>query len=176
MFIPVILGTARRGRQSEKAAAFIFEEIKKRGWQTEIIDVREYRLAGTDNNKENPKVKKFAEKIKRANGLVIVSPEYNYSYPGELKMLLDMLFTEYKGKPAAIATVSAGSFGGARAGQQLKLLTAGLQMIPVGEVLAFSNIHQLFDDKGKIADISYYKKAEKFLDDLFWYVNKLCSN
>src|SRR3989344_7966247 len=113
MYIPIILGTARKGRRSEKAANFVLQEFQKQeGVETELIDVRDYRIAATDNTGDLPEAKKFSEKAARADGFIIVSPEYDHGYPGELKMMLDMLYDEYNRKPVAICGVSMGQSGG----------------------------------------------------------------
>ncbi len=53
MYIPVILGTARKGRQSEKAAQFMLQKAQEAGHDSEIIDVRDYRLPATDNTEKS---------------------------------------------------------------------------------------------------------------------------
>lgn len=58
----------------------------------------------------------------RADGLVIVSPEYNHGYPGEMKLMLDQLYKEYNRKPVGICGVSSGALGGARMVEQLRLI------------------------------------------------------
>jgi len=89
MYIPIILGTARDGRQSEKVANFVLQEFKKReGIETEILDVRDYRLPATDNSGSSETAKRLAEHVLRADGFIMVVPEYNHTYPGELKFHL----------------------------------------------------------------------------------------
>lgn len=107
--IPVILGTARKGRNSEKIANFVLEEVKKApGVSTELIDVRDYRIDATDKTKEQPVAKKYCEKIAKADGLIVVTPEYNHGYPGELKMMLDMAYDEYARKPFGVISLGGG--------------------------------------------------------------------
>jgi multimeric flavodoxin WrbA len=54
MYIPVILGTARLGRQSEKAALFMLQKAREADLESEIIDVRDYRQEATDNTEISP--------------------------------------------------------------------------------------------------------------------------
>jgi len=175
MYIPIILGTARAGRQSEKAAKFMLAEVEKFGLKTELIDARDYRLSATDNSEESNLAKKLAEKITRANALIIVSPEYNHGYPGELKMMLDMLYDQYARKPVGICGVSSGGLGGARMVEQLRLVAIELGMAPISKAVYFSSIKKLFDDTGAITDESYYKKTEKFLNELVWCAKALAA-
>lgn len=173
MYIPIILGTARQGRQSEKVAKFMLAEVKKAGLETEIIDVRDFRIEATDNTGETPQAKKLAERIDRAQGLIIVSPEYNHGYPGELKMMMDLLYREYFHKPVGFCGVSIGGFGGVRAVEQLRQVVIELRMIPIREAIYFSNVGNLFDDAGRIKDQSYSEKTKLFLDELISYAKNL---
>jgi NAD(P)H-dependent FMN reductase len=163
MYLPIILGTAREGRQSEKVARFMLAEVKNKGAESEILDVRDYRMEATDNTKKSEKAKMLAERMGKAYGLVMVSPEYNHGYPGELKMMLDLLYEEYRGKPALICGVSRGVFGGTRMVEQLRLVCIGLGMIPVSDALYFSNVEE-FDENG--TNERYKKSAEKALGEL----------
>jgi len=173
MNIPIILGTARIGRQSEKVAGFMLAETRKYGLDSEIIDVRDFRIEATDNTGQGNQAVRLAEKVSRADGLIIVSPEYNRGYPGELKMMLDMLYKQYARKPVAICGVSSGPFGGARMIQQLKLICLGLHMVTLDDAIYFSNVEDLFDASGAIMNPSYYKQAKHLLDELVWHAGAL---
>lgn len=169
MYIPIILGTAREGRQSDKVAKFMLSEVQKAKIDSEIIDTRDYRIEKTDNTGEIPEAKKLAEKIKKSSALIIVAPEYNHGYPGELKMMLDMLYKEYFNKPVGICGVSAGNLGGSRMVEQLRQVVIEFHMCPIREAVYFSDISNLFDEEEKIKDDSYTKRVKTFLDEL---VNK----
>jgi NAD(P)H-dependent FMN reductase len=173
MYIPVILGTARQGRQSEKAARFMLQEVLKAGLESEILDVRDFRTEATDNTQTIPQAQGLAEKVSKADGFVIVSPEYNRGYPGELKMMLDMLYQQYARKPVAICGVSSGGFGGSRMIQQLKLVCIALNMLPLEDAIYFSRVEELFDQEGRIKKDHYYKQAERLLGKLVWHAAAL---
>ena len=166
MYFPIILGTAREGRQSEKVARFMLEEVRKAGIEGDIIDARDYRIEATDNTKKSEKAKKLAETIGKADGIIIVSPEYNHGYPGELKIMLDLLYEEYYGKHVLICGVSRGSFGGTRVVEQLRLVCIGLGMLPVSNALYFSNVEE-FDENG--VNEHYSKSTQKAVDELKHY-------
>jgi len=173
MYIPIILGTAREGRQSEKVAKFMLQEMDKAALDSEIVDVREYRVAATDRTKASLQAEELAEKINRADALIIVSPEYNHSFPGELKMMLDLLYEEYSAKPLGICGVSASGLGGSRMVEQLRLVAIELHMVPIREALYFSAVQNLFDERGEIKDSAYYDRVKTFLNELIWYSKKL---
>jgi NAD(P)H-dependent FMN reductase len=93
--IPVILGTPRQGRLSEHVARIMIDQLCKRGdVATSLIDVRKFDLSSMDAG-EAIKDPAFSEAVLRADGLVIVAPEYNHGYPGILKHVLDTNLKEY---------------------------------------------------------------------------------
>src|SRR6266581_3249051 len=102
VFIPVVLGTARQGRLSEPAANFVFGEVSKRSdIQTELIDIRKIPLA-VDDAGEALKDSQFSAMVSRADALILVVPEYNHSFPGLLKHVLDTNLKEYIHKAVGI--------------------------------------------------------------------------
>src|SRR5271157_4099792 len=114
LFIPVILGTVRKGRMSRHAAQLMLTELAKRpNVQTELIDIAEMPLP-VDDAGEAIKDATFAEKMNRADALAVVSPEYNHGYAGLLKHVLDSCQKEYIHKAVGMVGVSAGIFGGVR--------------------------------------------------------------
>jgi NAD(P)H-dependent FMN reductase len=95
LYIPVILGTLRRGRRSEYAARVVLEQVASwPGVTSEIIDIRTVPLP-VDDEGQAIKDPGFAEQMTRADALIIVSPEYNHGYPGMLKHVLDSCLKEY---------------------------------------------------------------------------------
>src|SRR6516225_10166344 len=109
--IPVILGTTRKGRMSEYAAHFMVGQIEKRnGVETELIDICKLPMP-LDDAGEGIKDPAFSDKMAIADALVIVTPEYNHSFPGLLKHILGSCLKEYIHKACGIVGVSAGPFG-----------------------------------------------------------------
>lgn len=166
MYIPIILGTARQGRQSEKVANFVLDLAKKAGFDSEIVDVRDYRIEATDNTGEIPQAEKWEEKLIKADGLIVVSPEYNHTYPGELKMFLDMLYEQYSRKPVALCGVSEGRWGGTRGIQALRLTCLALGMHPILETVYFPEIKDLFDEAGRIKHKIFEKQVNGMIKSL----------
>jgi NAD(P)H-dependent FMN reductase len=173
LFIPIILGTARQGRESENAARLVFEQTKKRaGVETEFIDVRTLPMR-VDDAGEQMKDPKFASTIERCDGLIIVTPEYNHGYPGLLKHALDMCLKEYIHKAVGICGVSAGSFGGARVIESLLPVMRELGLVTIFEDVNFGKIGTLFDERGNLLDENYIRRVDKFLDELIWMAQVL---
>jgi len=173
LFIPLILGTAREGRQSENVARFVFEQTKKRAdVETELIDVRELPMK-LDDAGEQMKDPKFSAAIERCDGLIIVTPEYNHGYPGLLKHALDMNLKEYIHKAVGICGVSAGPFGGARVIEGLLPVMRELGLVAIFEDVNFGNVAKIFDDQGNLLDQNYVRLLEKFLNELVWMARVL---
>ncbi len=168
LFLPIILGTARQGRQSEHVANFILGEMKKRPEiETELIDVRKLKMR-LDDAGEEMKDEGYAEKMTRADGLVIVAPEYNHGYPGLLKHALDMCLEEYIHKAVGLVGVSAGPFGGSRVIEQLVQVVRELGLTVTFTDLNFSRVRDAFDEKGNLKDEKYVGRLAKFLNELVW--------
>ena len=169
LFIPVILGTVRKGRASENIAKFVFEQVKKReGVESDLIDIRELNFPADDAG-EQIKDAKFSAACERADGLVIVTPEYNHAFPGMLKHALDSNLKEYIHKAAGVCGVSAGGFGGTRGIQSLLPVLRELGLVTIFWDGNFSGAQQLFDDAGNMKDRdAHEKRMDKFLGELIW--------
>ncbi len=173
LFIPIILGTARQGRQSENVARFVFEEATKRAdVETELIDVQKLPMR-LDDAGEQMKDTAFSATIDRCDGIIIVVPEYNHGYPGLLKHALDMNLKEYIHKAVGICGVSAGTFGGARVIEALLPVMRELGLVTIFEDVNFGNVGKLFDEQGSLLDQSYVRRVGKFLNELIWMARVL---
>lgn len=173
LYIPVILGTPRKGRASESVARFVHGEVSKReGVETDLIDVRELRLSNEDAG-EAIKHADFSSKMSRADALVIVVPEYNHGYPGLLKHALDTNLKEYIHKAVGLCGVSAGGFGGTRVIENLLPVMRELGLVTIFWDGNFSGAQKLFDESGRILDDSYVRRVDKFLKELIWMARTL---
>ena len=178
-FIPLIVGSTRRDRQSIKVARFVHARLAQRpGVQTELLDLLEYNFPIMEERLHRrddppPGLKEYGAKIERADSLLIVTPEYNNGYPGVLKNALDYLLPEYERKPVGIVTVSAGNFGGITCLAQLRLVTIGMGAFPIPENLAVSRVHESFKEDGTPNDPAYERRAAGFLDELLWFTEAI---
>jgi len=171
--IPVILGTTRKGRMSAHAARFVVQQVEKRhGVVTELIDLSDLPMP-IDDAGEEIKDKAFSNKMALADALVIVTPEYNHSFPGLLKHVLDSCLKEYIHKAAGIVGVSAGPFGGVRAIQDFLPVIRELGLVNIFWDVNFGNVASAFGETGKLLDQAFVKRADKFLDELVWMAKTL---
>lgn len=171
--IPVILGTSRKGRMSAHAARWITAHIKGRGdLETRLLDIAAMTLA-IDDAGEGIKDAGISEALTAADGLVIVSPEYNHSFPGLLKHMLDAYLKEYIHKAVGVVGVSAGPFGGARGIQDLLPVLRELGLVTIFWDVNIGNVSQVFGADGTLLDASVVRRADKFLDELVWMARTL---
>ena len=171
--IPVILGTPRQGRLSEHVARFLVEEVARReGVQTEVVDVRALPLVTTDAG-EAIKDPRFSEIVMRADGLVVVAPEYNHGYPGILKHALDTNLKEYIHKPVGLCGVSAGGFGGTRVIDSLVPVMRELGLVTIFWDVNVSGVQKVFDASGQLLDPTLPRRVDKFLAELTWMARVL---
>lgn len=125
------------------------------------------------------KVKEFKRRIKAADGILIVTPEYNYSVPGVLKNAIDWASRPYgdnafEGKPVAMMSASTGILGGARAQYHLRQSFVFLNMHPVNRPEVFVTFaRQKFDDKGKLLDKQTKELIGELLGNLVAWAEKL---
>jgi NAD(P)H-dependent FMN reductase len=173
LFIPVVLGTPRQGRESEHVARFVLGEVRKRNdVQTELVDVREVPLPAADAG-EQIKDPAFSATAARADAFVLVVPEYNHGYPGMLKHLLDTNLKEYIHKAVGICGVSAGPWGGTRVIENLLPVMRELGLVTIFWDGHFGNVRKLFDENGRILDPSHERRMAKFLGELVWMATVL---
>ena len=173
LFIPIILGTVRQGRQSEHVAHFVLEEVKKRAnLETELVDIRTLPLK-LDDAGEGMKDPDFSATIERADGLILVVPEYNHGYPGLLKHALDMNLKEYIHKAVGICGVSAGPLGGARVIENLLPVLRELGLVTTFTDVNFGSVRKIFDEGGRLLDQNYVRRLDEFLKELTWMARVL---
>ncbi|MEQ1645603.1 MAG: NAD(P)H-dependent oxidoreductase [Pyrinomonadaceae bacterium] len=175
LFLPLILGTTRKERKSENVANWLLSKMQERDdIETQVFDVRDFDIPrdnyGTELGADFPE---WRDAIVRADGLVIVTPEYNHGYPGSLKSVLDLLLKEYIHKAVAFVGVSAGPWGGTRVIESMVPMVRELGLTPTFTDLNFPSVGQTFDDAGNLLDETYQKRSGAFLDELVWMATTL---
>jgi NAD(P)H-dependent FMN reductase len=176
----VLYGSVRSDRQGIKAARFIASKCSERGHRATLIDPKVVDLPLLDRMyKEYPPgeapepLERLAGQIKAADAFLVVSGEYNHSIPPALSNLLDHFLEEWYWRPSAIVCYSAGSFGGVRAGIQLRAMLCELGMPSIPSMLPVPRVQDAFDDDGTPRDDAWHARASKFLSELEWYAEAL---
>ena len=170
LFLPILLGTNRKGRQSENVARWLFGKMNEReDVESKFFDVRDFDLPrddyGTAIGKDFPE---WRDAVIKADGLVVVAPEYNHGYPGSLKSVLDLLLKEYIHKAVGLVGVSASPWGGTRVVEACVPMVRELGLAVTFRDLNFPQVQNKFDENGKLLDEAYDKRAKDFLDELVW--------
>lgn len=168
--IPVLLGTNRKVRKSVFVAEWLISEMEKRPEiSTRLFDVADFALPQDDYGQElQDRFPEWRDAIINADGLVIVSPEYNHGYPGSLKSVLDLLLREYVHKSVAFVGVSAGPWGGARVIEAMVPMVRELGLAVTFTDLNFPFVQKTFDEQGKLLDNAFERRIQDFLEELLW--------
>ena len=136
--IAIIVGSTRPGRVAEQVAKWVHGIAEKRNdAQYEIVDIADYHLPVYDEpvppsmgiDYANEHTKRWSEKIASFDGYVFCTPEYNRATSGALKNAIDFLYHEWNNKAAGF--VGWGSFNGARAVENLRMIMGELQIADV---------------------------------------------
>lgn len=175
--ISIISSSVRPDRQSHRVALYFKNYLIENNLASvEILDLREYDFPIFNEklkHQSNPSEKavEFSEKIKSSKGIILVTPEYNGGYPASLKNAIDLLYDEWRHKPVAIATVSAGPFGGSQVLLLLQFILWKMKVWTITEIFSVPNVHQNYDESGKPTDkVSTDKLAEAFIKELMWCI------
>src|SRR5215469_17952142 len=174
-YIPVILGSIRRNRESAKIAKFAVTWLGKiEDVRTELLDLKdldlpmmEERLRFRDDVPAN--VAELSAKITCADSIVIVTPEYNSGYPGVLKNALDYLKPEYRRKPFGIITVSSAWSGGILCLTSLRQVILHLGGVPIPARLLVPRAQETLSLEGKPTSAAFQQRAEAFFNELLWF-------
>ncbi len=175
--ISLIYGSVRSDRQGIKAAKYIEKKLQERNMNVHFIDPLEYNLPflnkmykeyETGTAPEN--MEKLAQNFRDSDGFLIVTGEYNHSIPPALKNLLDHFQTEYFFKPSAIASYSAGNFGGVRSAVHLRVILGELGMPAISSMLPFPVIGNLFDENLVPQNKFTEPSTNKFIEEFVWYM------
>jgi NAD(P)H-dependent FMN reductase len=168
--IPVLLGTNRKLRKSVFVAKWLISQMEKRPEiRTRLFDAADFALPHDDYGQEiKDRFPEWRDAIIAADGLVIVSPEYNHGYPGALKAVLDLLLREYVHKSVAFVGVSAGPWGGARMIEAMVPMCRELGLAVTFTDLNFPFVQKRFDGQGNLLDHAFEGRVKDFLDELVW--------
>jgi NAD(P)H-dependent FMN reductase len=178
--LPLLLGSVRAGRRSEHVAKDILSKLESDPrFEPELLDLANYRFSVLEERPsdmaEPPEaVELFSQRLREADALLIVSPEYKGGIPGALKNAIDLLEPEIlRRKPVGICTVSSGGFGGLQCLLQLRLTVLALGGVPIPESIAVSRVQERFAEHGGLRNGSKALEIERFLGELYFYARAL---
>lgn len=168
LVIAVLAGTTRTKRESIHAARFVAKiGADLPGVETVLVDPVDFDFPGDGNDPEG-KDSRYTAITERADAFFIVTPEYNHSFPGSLKRMLDSELSNYIHKPVAFAGVSNGGWGGVRAIESLVNPVRELGLVATFTDVHFPRVQNLFDDDGKLLDDGYVARVQRTYGELIW--------
>lgn len=177
MHIAIISSSVRVGRNSHRVALFFKNYLREHTLASaEILDLHEYQFPLFDERlrlQHNPsdKLLDFAARIKAADGVIIVTPEYNGGYPAAIKNVVDVLYDEWRRKPIAISTVSDGVFGGTQVITSLQWTLWKIRSWTVPAMFPVPKVQENYSAEGVPVDKEAVdKRAKIFIDELVWCI------
>lgn len=174
--IVILSASVRIGRISSRVALFFKDLLGEKGFaDAEIVDLSKYAFPVFEERLKYQPVPPaglldYASRIRSADGIIIVTPEYNGGYPASLKNAIDVLYEEWHRKPVAIATVSDGSFGGTQVITSLQFTLWKIRAWTVPAMFPVPNAPEKFDEQGRLLDDKMLKRADNFVKELMWCI------
>ncbi|MDQ3016016.1 MAG: NAD(P)H-dependent oxidoreductase [Bacteroidota bacterium] len=175
--IAIISSSVRIGRNSHRVALYFNQYLQENNNATsEILDLKEYNFPLFDERLSYMKdpsadVLDFAKRIRDADGVILVTPEYNGGYPASVKNIVDLLYDEWHHKPIAITTVSDGVFGGTQVIISIQWTLWKIRAWTVTAMFPVRNVATSFDENGVPAEKeSTDKRAKAYLEELLWTI------
>ncbi len=174
-----IAGSLRR-ESYNRAALRAAAELVHEGATLEIFDLDGIPMFNQDEDQNPPdKVVDLKRRIREADAVLFVTPEYNYSIPGVLKNAIDWASRPYgdnawNGKPAAIMGASVGTLGTARAQYHLRQIMVFLNMFPINQPeVMIGNAAKRFDQEGNLTDDTTKEFIRQLLQNLVAWTQRL---
>ncbi len=156
--ITVIAGTNREGSNTLKVAKTVATMHRELGVEVKLVDLAGLPSAllspGAYAEKPEGFTEAFQKPVLDADGVVIVTPEYNGGFPGVLKLFIDMLpFPEsFEKRPTAYIGLSAGASGALRPVEQLQMIFGYRNAFNFNKRVFMPGIGDLLDESGAIKD------------------------
>ena len=173
--ITILSCSVRTGRASHRVALHLERSIAAtEGLTAELIDLQELAFPLFEERlkfmpQPDPAVVDFAQRIRRSDGVVLVCPEYNGSFPASLKNVIDLLTEDWKGKPVSLCVVSGGAFGGSQVLTQLLFTLWKIKAWVMTASMQVPKVQEAFSADGTPTDVEGWERRTKvFLDDLSW--------
>jgi chromate reductase len=168
--VAVLVGSLRRGSYNRRLALAI-AALAPPTLSLEIVDIRDLALYDEDLEADAPPSwRALRERVRRAEAVLFVTPEYNRSVPGALKNALDVAsrptgHSAWKGKPCAVISLSPGAIGGFGANHHLRQSLVFLDMPVLQQPEAYlGNAARLFDADGGIREESTREFVRGFVE------------
>lgn len=178
MKVAILVGSVRIGRQSHKIAHYVERKLQERGVTVDLIDLAENPLpilqerSGRDPDLQ-ARVERLSERLRAADALLLVTPEYHGSFSGVLKNALDYFWEEFSRKPIGVVAVSTGKLGGINASTQLQHVILSLGAFPLPTKLLVPEVQSVFDESLQVKSEPVAKLTTRFLEEFLWFARAI---
>ncbi|MFC9791437.1 NADPH-dependent FMN reductase [Streptomyces sp. NPDC127584] len=172
--LALVVASDREGRFAPVVTDWFRSRLAERAdFTVTVVDLADIDLPTALSYDPSPAVRaelaKVTPVLKDADAYVVVTPEYNHSFPASLKNLIDRHYTEWQAKPVGFVSYG-GISGGLRAVEQLRQVYAEMHAVTVRDTVSFHHAHGLFDADGRHKDPAAAEGAAKtLLDQLCWW-------
>jgi NAD(P)H-dependent FMN reductase len=176
--VAVIVGSTRNGRFGPTVAGWFTARARRRGdLEVDLVDLAEAGLPQTLTDEGEPlpgTVADLAVRLAAADAFVVVTPEYNRSFPAPLKTAIDWYYEEWQAKPVAFVAYGRES-GGLHAIDQLRQIFTELHAVPLRDAVSLPRYWNLFaaDGTWPKAAADCNTAATAVLDRLSWWARAL---
>ncbi|MGW9212751.1 NADPH-dependent FMN reductase [Embleya sp. NPDC055664] len=180
--LAVLVGSTREGRFAPVVAEWIRDRAAARDdlrFDVDLVDLVETPLPTVFPAFGQPPtadavalLAEVSPRLAAADAFVIVTPEYNHSFPAALKNAIDWHGPEWQAKPVGFVSYG-GLSGGLRAVEQLRVVLAELHAVTVRDTVSFHGHWDKFDADGGAIDPAANAAADTMLDRLAWWAHAL---
>src|SRR5688572_27470918 len=172
--VAIIIGSTREGRFGPTVAQWFAEQAEqRRDMVVDVVDLAEMDLPAAYPKHFGPEVQAYLARLDEADAFVVVTPEYNHSFPAALKQAIDLGMREWQAKPVAFVSYG-GMSGGLRAVEHLRQVFAELHAVTMRDTVSFHSYRRQFEPSGAPVDVAGTAAAAKvMLDELAWWAEAL---
>ncbi|MGW0463797.1 NADPH-dependent FMN reductase [Streptomyces sp. NPDC003027] len=176
--LALIVASNREGRFGPVIADwFLGRTAVRDDFTVDVVDLAAIDLPTSLSHHPDAAVRaelaKVSPVLAAADAYVVLTPEYNHSFPASLKNLIDWHYTEWQAKPVGFVSYG-GISGGLRAVEQLRQIYAELHAVTVRDTVPFPHVHGQFGEDGRHKDPTGADAAAKtMLDQIAWWARAL---
>lgn len=172
--LAVIVGSTREGRFGDRVARWFAGEARRQGtFEVDVIDLAEADLPAAYPRDMPPGVQAYRRRLALADAFVVVTPEYNHSFPAPLKQAIDLAREEWRAKALGFVCYG-GRERGIRAVEQLRQVFSELHVMTVRDIVSFHDVWESFGEDGHPTDRERSTRATRvMLGQLAWWAMAL---
>ncbi|MFU8870372.1 NADPH-dependent FMN reductase [Micromonospora sp. SL4-19] len=164
--LAVIIGSTREGRAGDRVGRWFVEQARQRdGMTVTVVDLAGYDFPASYPAEPTASMRSFVAQVSRADAFVVVTPEYNHSFPASLKQAIDYAYDEWQAKPVGFVSYGCRSVG-LHAVDQLRTVFTALHAVTVRDIVG---VDLLGGEPTPQVEDQLRQDARVLLDELCWW-------